>query len=179
MQKLAQVTKQLDSVRDGVSLFQALKGVYDRLSCQMLTTAGLVITATTGKKVPKTGASVSYGVIKGKPFSVASGLDMPALAGTVANAAFNVYCFFVKTPGAITATSANEIVSAMGTAGASLGAVTLPPIPEGSTMLGFIIVNPTGTGDFVGGTTALDDATVAPGTVYVNCIGAFDPTATL
>jgi hypothetical protein len=35
-------------------------------------------------------------------------------------------------------------------------------------MIGFVIVNPTGTGDFVGGTTDLDDATVAPNAVYVN-----------
>ncbi len=46
-----------------------------------------------------------------------------------------------------------------------------PTIPAGRAVLGFIIVNPTGTGNFVGGTTALDDATVAPGTVYVDTPG--------
>ena len=39
-----------------------------------------------------------------------------------------------------------------------------------------MIINPTGTGNFVGNTTALDDVTVVPNAVYVNTIGAFDPT---
>ena len=177
MQKLSLITNQLSDGRDGLGILQALRGVYDRLSCQMFTSAGLVITATLGKKVPKTGAAVSYGIRKGAPLSIAAGLDMPALSGTVANATFNVFCFFVTSQGAITSIAASEIVSAMGTAGASLGAVKFPPIPEGYTMLGYILINPTGTGDFVGNTTALDDATVAPGTVYVNTLGSFDPTA--
>jgi hypothetical protein len=42
-------------------------------------------------------------------------------------------------------------------------------------MIGFVIINPTGTGPFVGGTTALDDATVVPNAVFVNVTGAFDP----
>lgn len=43
-----------------------------------------------------------------------------------------------------------------------------------------MIINPTGTGDFVGGTTALDDATVVPNAVYLNGnIGPFDPSVRL
>lgn len=94
--------------------------------------------------------------------------DMAALSGTVANAAFNVYCFFIDSAGTLT--------TSMGTAGATLGAVVFPSFPATKTCIGFVIINPTGTGDFVGGTTALDDATVAPNAVYVNTVGAFRPT---
>ena len=41
----------------------------------------------------------------------------------------------------------------------------------------FVIIHPTGTGDFVGGTTPIDDATKVPNAVYANTQGAFDPTA--
>jgi hypothetical protein len=44
-------------------------------------------------------------------------------------------------------------------------------------MVGFLIIHPSGTGNFVGGTTALDDATVVPNAVYVSPTGAFDPYA--
>ena len=72
--------------------------------------------------------------------------------------------------------SAGTLTSAMGTEGATLAAVVMPPLPEKKACIGFVIINPTGTGNFVGGTTPLDDATVAPGALYVNTIGPFDPT---
>jgi hypothetical protein len=96
---------------------------------------------------------------------------MPALSGTVVNATFNVFCFFVDSGGTVT--------SAMGTAGASLAAVQFPQFPVKKTMIGFVIINPTGTGNFVGGTTALDDATVVPNAVYVSPSGGFDPACTI
>ena len=55
-------------------------------------------------------------------------------------------------------------------------AVKWPPLPAGKALVGFVVINPTGTGNFVGGTTALDDATVVPNAAYVSCGGAFDPT---
>ena len=64
----------------------------------------------------------------------------------------------------------------MGSGASTLGAVKFPDVPLDKAIVGFIIVNPTGTGDFVGNTTALDDATAVPNTVYVSPIGAFDPT---
>lgn len=145
-----------------------LEPLVDRLSCQSLAGAGLVIKAGGGVLV-KTGATAWYGLVQGKLVTKAAATDMPALVGTVANAAFNVYAFFVDSAGTVT--------SQMGTAGATLAAVKFPAIPAGKTMIGFIIVNPTGTGDFVGGTTALDDVTVAPGTLYVSPHGAIDPSA--
>jgi hypothetical protein len=67
----------------------------------------------------------------------------------------------------------------MGTPGATLAAVVVPTPPVGSGMLGMIVINPTGTGNFVGGTTNLDDATVVPNAAYISCVGAIDPSVLL
>ncbi len=58
---------------------------------------------------------------------------------------------------------------------ATLGGVVFPTLAEGVVAIGFAIINPTGTGNFVGGTTALDDATVVPNAVYVNTVAPFFP----
>lgn len=131
-----------------------------------LTTAGLVISATTTKA--KTGAADCYCLVKGRLVKVAAGTDMAVLAGSVTNARFNVYVFFVDATGALT--------SLMATEATTLGGVKFPDFPFDRACLGFVIVNPTGTGPFVGGTTPLGDATVVPNAVYVSPLGAFDPT---
>lgn len=151
-------------------LRMVLNPLADRYATRSLRTAGLVIKAGTSAIV-KTGAADYYASVQGKLVKKAAATDMPALVGTVVNATFNVFCFFVDVAGTVTV--------AMGTAGATLAAVKLPPIPEKKALIGFIIVNPTGTGDFVGGTTALDDATVAPNVVYINADGPFDPSVLL
>lgn len=152
------------------ALRQILNPIGDRISTHSLTSAGLAIKAV-GSAIVKTGASVWYGAANGKMQSKAAATDMPALSGTVANAAFNVFCFFCDSGGTVT--------SSMGTAGATLAAVVFPAIPENKAMIGFVIINPTGTGNFVGGTTALDDAIVVPNAAYVNLTGPFDPTVLL
>jgi hypothetical protein len=93
--------------------------------------------------------------------------DMAALAGTVTNALFNVFCHYIDSAGTLT--------TSMGQQATTLGGVAFPPTTDGLAMIGFTIINPTGTGDFVGGTTVLDDATVVPNAVFVNTQGAFDP----
>ena len=152
------------------ALQNCVNPVADRLSCQSHTTAGLVIKAG-ASPIVKTGGAIWYGTVQGVPRSIAAATDMAALVGSVSNATFNVFAFFVDVAGVLT--------SVMGTAGATYPAVKFPDVPLGKTMLGYIIVNPTGTGPFVGGTTALDDATVAPGVIYVNTLGAVDPTVLL
>lgn len=151
---------------DRAALDKILTPIGDRLSTQSLTSAGLVIKVG-GSALVKTGASAFYALVKGKLVTKAAATDMAALAGTVTNAAFNVFCFFID--------SAGNLTSAMGVEGATLAAVQFPPIPEGKAMIGLVIINPTGTGNFVGGTTPLDDATVVPNAAYVNTIGSLDP----
>jgi hypothetical protein len=167
------ITQQLagvGSAADRTALLAILSAVGDRLSTQSFTDAGLVIKAG-GSAVVKTGSSALYLSIKGKLVTKAASTDMAALSGTVTNAKFNIFQFFIDGAGTLT--------SAMGTEGATLGDVKWPALPEGKASIGFVIINPTGTGNFVGGTTALDDATVVPNAAYVSTDAPFDPTVVI
>lgn len=147
---------------------QALRNVLALIQAgadTLLSTGGLAIKAGGGVLV-KAG-TLAKAFANGVLVSIAANTDMPALVGTVINAKFNVFVFSIDSAGTIT--------TQMGTAGASLAAVVFPTIPEDNATIGFIIINPTGTGNFVGGTTALDDATVAPGAIYVNTPYPFNP----
>lgn len=142
----------------------------DRFSTQMLASAGLVIKAG-GSTLAKTGGSIVYALAQGTLVKIAAATDMAALSGTVTNAKFNAFVFYIDSAGTIT--------SAMGTEGATLAAMVLPEPPVGKAIVGFVIINPTGTGNFVGGTTALDDATVVPNAAYVSPAGPWDQTVLL
>lgn len=132
--------------------------------------AGLTIKAG-GSAVVKTGATAYYGICRGILVTKAAATDMPALVGTVTNAKFNVFAFFIDSAGAVT--------SQMGTEGATLAAVGIPVPPVGQATIGLVVINPTGTGNFVGGTTALDDATVVPTAAYINFTGPVDASVLL
>lgn len=168
MENILQRVQALGSQRMEREIGPVLRYLYDRISCQLLSTGGLAIKAGGGVLVKA--ATLCKYICKGKLLSLAANTDMAALSGTVTNAKFNVFCFFIDEAGTLT--------TLMGTEGATLAAVLWPAIPARQTMLGFVIINPTGTGNFVGNTTALDDATVVPNAVYVNTIGVIDPTAT-
>lgn len=165
---------QLLSGLDGESNQSALRPLFsalgDRLSSQLHVSGALRIKGASASALAQTHVAL-YGVANGKLVTKAIDTDMAALVGTIANAAYNVYAFFID--------SASVLTSAMGIAGATLAAVVFPTIPQGKAMIGYVIINPTGTGGFVGGTTALDDATVVPNAVFVNTLGAFDPSIQL
>jgi hypothetical protein len=157
----------IPSISERYNLRLILAPLFDRFSTQSLSSAGLAIKAG-ASAIVKTGAAAYYGIAQGVLVTKAAATDMAALVGTVTNAKFNVFCFYIDSAGALT--------SQMGTEGATLATVVMPTPPVGKAQLGFIVVNPTGTGNFVGGTTALDDATVVPNVAYVNTQGPFDPT---
>lgn len=140
--------------------------IADALSCQMFTSAGLVIKA--GGGVLAKAGTACRGIVKGNPILIAANTDMAALSGVVANGTFNVFVFDINSAGTLTTT--------MGTAGATYAAVKFPPKRKEQTRIGFVVINPTGTGNFTGNTTPLDDATVVPNAVYVNLMGAYDQT---
>ena len=150
------------------ALWRTLRPVFAAQSCIMLQSAGLVIKA--GASAVVKGGAAFYAYVNGTYVTKAINTDMAALVGTVTNAKFNVYAFFIDAAGTLT--------SAMGTEAAAIGGIKFPAIPENKCLIGFILVNPTGTGNFVGGTTALDDATVVPNVVYFNAtnFNGFDPT---
>lgn len=167
--KLQQYLQAIKAPETRTALTPVLQALADRLSSQALGSAGLAIKAGGGVLV-KNGTALDV-LANGVPVRVAVNTDQAALVGTVTNATFNVYCFYVDSAGTGT--------SVMGTAGASLALMKFPQTPQGKALIGYVRVNPTGTGDFVGGTTALDDATVVPNAIYVNTQGAVDPNVLL
>lgn len=167
---ITQVLKAVPSETERYALVRLLGYLGDRLSSQTLTSAGLRIKGGSASAVVQAHTAI-YATAKGVLVTKAADTDMAALSGTVTNAKFNVFCHFID--------SAGNLTTAMGIEGATLAAVTFPPIPQQKAMIGFTIINPTGTGNFVGGTTALDDATVVPNAVFVNVLGAFDPSIQL
>ena len=134
------------------------------LSNYVLSSGALAI-KTVGSALAKTANAIYY-IIDGLVYTKAAA-DMAALAGTVTNTKFNVFVFTVN--------AAGTLGTQMGTEGATLASVVWPTIADGKVVIGFVIVNPTGTGNFVGGTTPLDDATVVPNAVYVNTLFPFQP----
>ena len=163
---IAQILTIVGAGNDRKALQDIFQYVGDTVSTLALSTAGLVISATTTKA--KTGAADFYAMVRGRLLKIAAGTDMPVLSGTVTNAKFNVFVFYVN--------GAGTVSSAMGTEAGALGGVLFPDLPLDQALIGFVIINPTGTGNFVGGTTPLGDATVVPNAVYISPIGACDPT---
>jgi len=129
-----------------------------RRQCNMVFNTGGLAIKTGGSALAKTVNVIKY-VIDGVYCSKAAA-DMAALSGTVTNAKFNVFVFTVQADG--------TLKSYMGTEAATRAGIIWPTIADGEAVIGFVEINPTGTGNFVGGTTALDDATVVPNAVYVN-----------
>jgi hypothetical protein len=132
-------------------------------SAVVLNSAGLVI-GSSSKKAVKI-ANTTYAYVEG--VLVKKTTAEIAIAGTITNTKFNVWVLAITSGGTVTAYA--------GTQASTIGGVVFPTIPEGSAIIGFVIVNPTGTGDFVGGTTDLDDATVVPNAVYINTPYPFLP----
>lgn len=145
-----------DMHQSEINLAQRIKDVFNG---NALNSAGLAIGSSSKKKVKV--ANTTYALVDGVLVKKTSA--EVALAGTVTNAKFNVFVITVKADG--------TLVARMGTEGATIGAVVFPTVPKTESILGFVIINPTGTGNFVGATTDLDDGTVAPGAVYINNVG--------
>ena len=143
----------------------------DPTSCT-LASAGLAIFGA-GSAIVKAVNAVQYmassavGVTPVYGKTTAS-MNMAALVGSVTAAKFNVFVFSWSDDG----TGTRTLKAYMGVEGATRAAVVFPTVPTNEAVAGFVEINPTGTGNFVGGTTVLDDATVVPNASYVNIIGA-------
>ena len=138
------------------SLRTSLGNIQDTLCYQLLNTGALAIGSGSKKKVKL--VNTIYALMNGALIKKTSA--EVALSGTVVNATYNVFVVTMDAAGTLTAT--------MGTAGATLAAVVFPAIPASSVVLGWAEIHPTGTGNFVGATTDLDDGTVVPNAVYYN-----------
>lgn len=135
---------------------------------QMLSSAGLVIKGASSA-LAKTGAAATTAIAGGVLQKIAAATDMAALSGTVVTATKNVYVFSIDAGG--------TLYSAMGGASAAVSGITFPVIPEGRAVIGFILVENATGADFVGGTTALDVASLT--VTYLNNVGPFYPVSTL
>lgn len=144
-----------------------LEPYVERMRSCALSTAGLVIKAGSSA-LAKTGSAITHYIANGVKGRIAGSTDMPALVGTVTNAKFNVFVFTVDSGGTVRVQ--------IGVEGATEAAIKWPVLDQKRAILGMIIINPTGTGNFVGGTTALDDVTVVPNAQYISPVGVFDPT---
>lgn len=169
MDSLIQRINSFANKSDGRNLYLALESIILALNTQATATAGLVISATTTKA--KIGATAFHAIVQGILVTLAAATDMPALAGTVTNAKFNVFVFTID--------SAGTTYVQMGTEGATLATIKWPEITPKRAIIGYVTINPTGTGNFVGGTTALGDVTVVPNAKYISPVGAILPNAKL
>lgn len=153
-----------DGALNNLSLREVILTIQSAFLHVLLTTGGLAIKAG-GSAIVKTVNTISY-MINGVAYTKAAA-DMAALSGSVTHGMFNVFCFYVDAAGTLTVSKGTEASTKAG--------IVFPAHVAGKVMLGFVIINPTGTGAFVGGTTPLDDATVVPNAVYVNTLGGFIP----
>lgn len=170
------IMQRLKSIVDpaiSYALYLLLKPMTERYRSLTYNSAGLVITATAGKKVAKTGASITHYSAKGKHGQIAAATDMATLSGVITNGKHNVYV--------LTYDSAGNKYSYMGTEAATEAAVKWPTLNPEHAIIGFIKVHVTGTGTFTGGTDALDDGTIftsaAADVLYVSCVGMSFPGA--
>ena len=162
MEKLTQRINQIGDLMVRRNLQLVLEGIYKSMGNFAIQGAGLTIGTT---KPKLTSGTAWYGTVGGILVKKAATTDLITLttASNCTNAKFNVTVFTINSSGTIT--------NRAGTEGSSLATITWPTLPPTEAVFGILIVNPTG-GNFVGGTTDLNDATVQPNAVYLNPVGA-------
>lgn len=101
-------------------------------------------------------AGIHYAAAPADPFWDLTGFD-------VTNAMFNLCLLCIDNLGAMQIGAGVEA--------AALANVVLPDTPADSCVVAMVEVNPTGAGNFVGGTTALNDGGVVPNAVFTNLSG--------
>lgn len=165
------IIQRLKSVTDpaiAYALYLILKPLTERYRTLCLVAPAMVIKSGSSA-LAKTGATITHYMVKGQSGQIAASTDLPAFVGTVTNAKYNVFVYTVNSAGTAALT--------MGTEAATEAAVKWPKINPEHAILGFVKIHPTGTGNFVGGTTALDDATVVPTAQYIPTVGMSFPNA--
>lgn len=155
MGKQSQINK-LAPAANKVKLGDLLSEIIGKLNLaqsSMLTKAGLVIKAGSS---PIVKAGVAFAAVaNGVPVRKAANTDMAALVGTLATAKSALWAFYIDSAGTLT-TSAKTADADTHAAAMAL----LPVTPAGKAMIGFIVVDNATGSNFVGGTTALDAASL-------------------
>lgn len=142
-----------------------LEPLFSRTRSCMLSTAGLVIKVG-GSTLAKTGAITVHYIADGVKGRILSSIDMPALTGlNIANGKWNVIVFTVDKAGTVRAQIGKRDAT-------TEAGIQWPELDQRRAIVGMIVIN-AATGAFTGGTTPLDDATLA--VQYISPIGSFDP----
>lgn len=142
-----------------------LEPLFSRTRSCMLSTAGLVIKVG-GSTLAKTGAITVHYIADGVKGRIVSSTDMPALTGlNIANGKWNVIVFTVDKAGTVRAQIGKRDAT-------TEAGIQWPELDQRRAIVGMIVIN-AATGAFTGGTTPLDDATLA--VQYISPIGSFDP----
>lgn len=168
--QLASLVKWIQGINNYLiagSIRKIASPVYDRMTSTCLKSGGAIVITGAASTTAKTGAAITYSIANGVPVKIAAATNLAALSGTVANAQFGIYAWFQDQAGVVT--------SLFGGSFATFALQQFPQFPVGKACVGFVFINPTGTGPFVGGTTQLDDATVVPNAVYIDITEGFDP----
>lgn len=143
-------------------LIAGVNALMTRTMSMCLSSAGLVISGA-GGLTGKAG-SAFVAMVSGVPVFVAANTAMSALVGTIATTKFACWVWYVDGAGVIT-TSAKTADAATAVAALAL----VPSTPVGKAMVGILLVQNAAAGGFIGGTTALDAASVT-GT-YLSTVG--------
>ena len=142
-----------------------LEPLFSRTRSCILSTAGLVIKVG-GSTLAKTGAITVHYIADGVKGRILSSTDMPALTGlNIANGKWNVIVFTVDKAGTVRAQIGKRDAT-------TEAGIQWPELDQRRAIVGMIVIN-AATGAFTGGTTPLDDATLA--VQYISPIGSFDP----
>ena len=149
--------------KDRRALRTVLNALGDRLSTQIFNTGGLAI-KTGGSALAKTVNTV-IAMCGGVYVSVVAVSLKKKTGLNIGAGKFNVAVFYVDAAGTVSV--------AFGAEGATAALVKFPQTPARKAVIGFLMI--TYASAFTGGTTPLDTAT----TVYVNTVGAFDPSVQL
>lgn len=128
----------------------------------VLQSAGLVIKAG-GSAVVKAGSPV-LAMVGGVPVRKAANTDMAALAGTLATAKSALWAFYIDASGNL---SVSTKTADANTHDAALA--LMPAVPAGKAQIGFVVIDNATGSNFVGGTTALDTASLT--VTYYHTVG--------
>lgn len=156
-------------LNDIITQFNALRAdvaaLRSRQNSGVLSSAGLAIKAG-GSPAVKAGSAFSV-LVDGVPIRKAANTDMAALAGTLATAKSAAWAFYLDGAGAL---SASAKTADANTHDAALA--LLPAPPDNQALVGIIVIDNATGANFIGGTTALDTASLT--VTYYNATG---PTA--
>jgi hypothetical protein len=142
---------------------ELLRAVFDMTQTQCLTSASLA----TNVAAVQSGSAFAA-IVAGNLYVFPTATAMAALTGAAVPNTGNI-----ATVWAFVLSSAGALAVIQGGAGPTVGACTLPSIPDNTTVIGYLFLSNGSAGSFTPGTTSL--ATAGLVVNYCNTVGPFYP----